>query len=280
MVMTPLLSTKGEAALRAFTAGAPVLYAFDFDGTLSRIVRDREAACLAPSVRRWLDALSRCVPTAVISGRALPDLRARVGPNITYLVGNHGVEGADTPSSVIVQARELCAGWQRQLMGIPLAELGRVGVTLEDKDYSLTFHYRLSPNKPRARQLLFETVARLTPAPRLILGKAVVNAMPAGVPHKGDALLALLRRAGLERALYVGDDDTDEDAFALADERIFSVRVGLKRTSRAHWYLAGQTEVAPLLALLVEMLDPRAAQAVRDAPEARGGANGTESLSA
>lgn len=280
MVMTPLLSPAGTEALRALTTGGPVLYAFDFDGTLSRIVRDREAACLAPSVRRWLDALSRCAQTAVISGRSLLDLRTRVGPDIAYLVGNHGLEGSDTPGSVIVQARELCADWQRQLMGIPLAELERAGVTVEDKDYSLTFHYRLSPNKPRARRLLFDTVARLTPAPRLILGKAVVNAMPAGVPHKGDALLALMQRAGVEQALYVGDDDTDEDAFAVANARILSVRVGLKRTSRAAWYIASQTEMVPLLACLVELLDPRAAQAVRDASELRGGSRCAESLSA
>ncbi len=255
MGMTHLLSAEGLVRLRTFV-GAPALYAFDFDGTLSRIVRERDAARLAPGVRRWLEALNRLVPTAVISGRSLTDLRRRVGADIPYLVGNHGLEGADTPPSVAVHARDICLGWQRQLTGIPSAELDRVGVSIEDKGYSLTFHYRLSPNKPRARQLLFDAVARLTPAPRLILGKAVVNAMPAGVPHKGDAMLALMRRAGVDRALYVGDDDTDEDVFALSDERILSVRVGLKQTSRAPWYVRNQTEVSSLLAALVEILHP------------------------
>ncbi|MFO0775137.1 MAG: trehalose-phosphatase [Nitrospiraceae bacterium] len=258
-LMQDVLSPAGKTALRTFLA-QPTLYAFDFDGTLSRIVRERDAARLAPSVRRWLDALAKLVPVAVISGRSLTDLSSRVGPDIPYLVGNHGLEGADTPPSVIVQAREICAVWKQQLAGIPLAELEQVGVSLEDKDYSLTLHYRLSPNKPRARQLLFETVARLTPAPRLILGKAVVNAMPAGVPHKGDAVLALLRRAKVEQALYVGDDDTDEDVFALTHERIFSIRVGVKQTSRAPWYVGAQADVTRLLTDLVQIHDPELAR--------------------
>lgn len=253
MAMMHLLSAEGQSRLRALVK-EPALYAFDFDGTLARIVRERHAARLAPGVQRWLEALGRLVPTAVISGRSLSDLRTRLGLEVPYLVGNHGLEGADTPTQVVVQAREICADWKRQLQGILLSELSHVGVTIEDKGYSLTFHYRLSPNKPRARQLLFEVVGRLTPAPRLILGKAVVNAMPAGVPHKGDAVLALMRRAGVDRALYVGDDDTDEDVFALPDERILTVRVGLKQTSHARSYLRNQTEMSTLLAELVGLL--------------------------
>ncbi len=251
--MNYLLTDEGRARLVSLTA-APALYAFDFDGTLARIVREREAARLAPQVQQWLSALGRLVPTAVISGRSLADLRMRVGCEIPYLVGNHGMEDLETPPEVRLHAQQICEGWKQQLQGTATAQLEQVGVQIEDKRYSLTFHYRLSARKPRARSLLFDLVGRLTPSPRLVLGKAVINAVPPGMPHKGAAVLSLIQRSGVSQALYVGDDDTDEDVFTMPDARLLTVRVGFKQTSRAQFYLRTQAEMVTLLCELVGTL--------------------------
>jgi trehalose 6-phosphate phosphatase len=130
-------------------------------------------------------------------------------------------------------------------------QFGAAGIAVEDKIYSLTLHYRQSKAPHRAKQIAVQAAAQLVPAPRLIFGKAVVNIIPPGTPHKGSAMLKLMRRLGSATALYVGDDDTDEDVFALPDERIVSVRIGRKSLSAARFYLREQSEMASLLTYLL-----------------------------
>jgi trehalose 6-phosphate phosphatase len=58
--------------------------------------------------------------------------------------------------------------------------------------------------------------------------------------------------ARANNALYVGDDETDEDVFGLPDARVFTIRVGEKRSSRAHFFLKRQSEISRLLKILVQ----------------------------
>ena len=53
----------------------------------------------------------------------------------------------------------------------------------------------------------------------------------------------------------MGDDETDEDVFALRDARILTVRVGKKNGSSARYFLTRQAEIAEVLRLLVEVGD-------------------------
>ena len=74
---------------------------------------------------------------------------------------------------------------------------------------------------------------RLGPV-RLVGGKHVVNLLPAGAPHKGLALERARARLGCDTAIYVGDDETDEDVFALDQPgRLLAIRVGRKPSSSA-----------------------------------------------
>jgi trehalose 6-phosphate phosphatase len=56
-------------------------------------------------------------------------------------------------------------------------------------------------------------------------------------------------------ALYIGDDDTDEDVFSLPDTRILTVRIGKKRISAARFFLKKQTEVTEVLRSIVKIGD-------------------------
>ena len=81
-----------------------------------------------------------------------------------------------------------------------------------------------------------------------------MNVLPEGAPDKGYALEEQRVRFRCERAIYVGDDETDEDAFARGEAgRVLSVRVGARRASRANFYLRDQSEIDRLLAELVAM---------------------------
>ncbi len=252
--MNYLLTETGKAEIGALLK-ARSLYAFDFDGTLAKIVRDHHAARLARPIRFWLEALAKRAPIAIISGRSVEDLRLRVGTAVPHLIGNHGSEGPHTRPEDLRRVRETSLGWLQLINGRFQNELTRRGVVVENKSYSLSFHYRTADQRDEARALISRIVAELSPPPRIVLGKSVVNVMPPTALHKGTALLEYMRRLDCSRALYVGDDETDEDVFALRDARILTVRIGKKNESSARYFLKRQAEITEVLRLLVEVGD-------------------------
>jgi len=249
-----LLASRGRRQLDLLT-GTPTLYAFDFDGTLARIVRRHQDARLARPIREWLVELGKRAFTAVISGRSVADLHIRVAGAVPHLIGNHGLEGLHAAPQVLRQARETCGAWKRQVEKGFSAALARAGVLVEDKTYSLAFHYRIAGRKRAAREAVFTMLAELHPLPRILIGKDIVNVIPAGAPHKGVALLELMHQLNLRAALYVGDDETDEDVFSLSDARIVTARIGKKKTTAAKFFLARQSEITHLLRYLVHAYD-------------------------
>jgi trehalose 6-phosphate phosphatase len=252
--MEYLLTDKGKRELEELLKGRS-LYAFDFDGTLAKIVREHHAARLSRPIRFWLEELATRASTAIISGRSVEDLRSRVGTAVPHLIGNHGSEGPHTRREDMQQVRETSSGWLQLINGRFQDELTRSGVVVENKSYSLSFHYRTVDQRDEARALISRIVAELSPPPRIVLGKSVVNVMPPTASHKGTALLEYMRRLDCNTALYVGDDETDEDVFALRDHRILTVRVGKKTGSSARYFLKRQGEIAEVLRLLVEAGD-------------------------
>jgi trehalose 6-phosphate phosphatase len=228
------------------------LYAFDFDGTLAPIVSDPEQAGLSTETSRLLNELAQIVPTAIISGRSIADLQTRVKINGNLLIGNHGVEGLGVKKDAIAKAKGICQGWSLQLDRDWGALKSDSGTFVENKIYSLALHYRRSRNKKKAKLELFSKIEKLQPAPRVILGKSVMNLIPSGGPHKGVALLEAMMKLDLKCALYIGDDDTDEDVFSLPDNRIITARVGQKKTSQAQFFVKRQSEINRLLRLLIK----------------------------
>jgi len=260
--MRYLLSDSGRPQLDRLTV-TPTLYAFDFDGTLARIVRNRQDARLARPIREGLAELAKRAATAVISGRSVADLQTRVAGTVPHLIGNHGLEGLHAAPQFLRQARALCSAWKRQVANRFSADLARAGVSVEDKAYSLAFHYRTAGRQREAREVVFKVLAQLHPLPRILLGKGIVNVIPVGAPHKGVALLELMQELNLRAALYVGDDETDEDVFSLPDARIVTVRIGKSKTSAAQFFLRRQTEITELLRYLMKAHDRNSGAGLR-----------------
>jgi len=99
---------------------------------------------------------------------------------------------------------------------------------------------------------------------RRLGGRLVVNVLPKDAPNKGTALERARRLLVCDTALYVGDDDTDEDVFAtISSARLLSVRVGAAAATRAKFCLKHQGEIDRLLrrlaALRPQVLRPAAA---------------------
>ncbi len=249
--MRPLLGPAGRAAL-ARLAARRLLVALDLDGTLAPITADRHAARPRPATLRLLREVAARYPTVVLTGRARADAAARLpGVPLRELVGNHGAEGGGRGAGP--EARRWRAQARRWARALEAAARDLPGVEIEDKGVAVTVHVRGAADPAAARRRLAE-VARGLPGARLLGGKMVVTALPAGAPHKGHALAAAAARLGAEAVLFAGDDDTDEEAFGHPVGRPAAmVRVGGAAGSRARWRLGRQAEVDRLLRLLVRL---------------------------
>ena len=245
--MTDLLSPKGRRELRKLAASRALL-AFDFDGTLAPIVRHADRAAMRPRTRALLAEVASRFPCAVVSGRARADLRHRLaGIPVRWLIGNHGAEGLLEPREAR-RMRGVVRAWRDDLQ----ARLDpAAGVRIEDKKLSLSVHYRGVPRPAAARRTILAAVSGL-PGVRVVEGKRVVNVVLASAPDKGSALTHLVGVARPERVLFVGDDDTDEDAFGRGlGVPVTTVRVGFRGRSRANFFLIGQDAMDRMLEILL-----------------------------
>lgn len=247
--MRRILFPRYRRILRQF-ALSRVLVAFDFDGTLAPLVAGRHQAALRPRTRKLLTALTALYPCVVVSGRARDDVRRRLrGVGLQETIGNHGIE----PWSASPRIAKAVQRWKR-LLKKKLARFS--GVALEDKRYSLAIHYRHARRKDEVRQVIAQ-VARSLRDVRLVGGIEVANFLPRGGSNKGTALVQARKHFGCESAIYVGDDDTDEDVFALnLSTPLLTVRVGRSNRSRAEYYLQDQKEVDLLIRALVRLRVP------------------------
>jgi len=229
-----------------------LLVATDYDGTISEIVEDpgvahphREAIVAL----RMLAALPQ-THVAVISGRALKDLATLTGlPEDVHLVGSHGSEfDLDYATNLSRQEREL-----RERVALELEQIarGRNGVTLEHKPASVALHFR-NASEEDARHA-FEAVAQGPASIEGVYtkhGKEVVELCVVST-NKGEALSKIRHRCGASASVFLGDDVTDEDAFAILRGPDVGIKVGEGDTLAPH-RISGPSEVARTLAALGE----------------------------
>ncbi len=255
--MRPLLGDDGRRALCDFAARAP-LCLFDFDGTLAPLAPDPAGVLLPQPVQQQLQALQQRVPVGIVTGRSLDDIRGRLDFLPDYLIGNHGLEGVPGDAGERAALAHTCTHW-RDSMAERIRDIDPA-IWLEDKRYSLSLHYLNARDHDEARAGLERLFAQLQPAPRVIPGKCIYSLLPDGRGDKGRAVQQLMRFTQRDRALYVGDDVTDEDVFRLRDPGIFSVRVGRGADSAAPWFIDDHDGMATLLALLLQCVPERAGQ--------------------
>jgi trehalose-phosphatase len=240
---------------------------FDFDGTLVEIEPSPQAVRAQPETATWLEALSRRADTtvAVVSGRPLAQLERLIDVPDVWLVGLHGWEQREphrpaerwwTDAQVAVARRQTDALRMR---------LGRSeGETIEEKGPLVAVHTRKA--RPERRRRVDEIVrATRLPELDLIAGRRVLELRPAQARTKGTAVQTIAASRRAAPVLYVGDDTTDEDAFAVLGADDFAVVVDdpaarLERPhgsrTRAGYSLRGPTAVGRVLAGLVADASP------------------------
>lgn len=243
--MRHLFTPEGDSALSAVLRLRPLL-AFDFDGTLAPIVARPDDARISVAVATRLKVLATLLPVAIITGRAVADVRPRLGFEPRFIVGNHGAEAEPAPSSQEVLARAL-DGLRAHLQA-HAAALRSAGVRVEDKELSIALHYRLSRDRMLARQRIDGLLTPLPAGLRTFAGKMVVNVASADAPDKAQAIHALVGAIGAAAAFFAGDDVNDEPVFVSAPAHWLTLRIGRDDPgSRARYGLDGPHEMAMLL---------------------------------
>lgn len=228
---------------------ASLLVALDFDGTLAGLRRAPSSVRLPAARRRLLFRLGRepGVTVLVVSGRPLSFLRRALAGSGAALAGEHGwaLVGAGIswrhPKLALRarQARALAVAARRAARGFR-------GVRVEAKAVGVAVHWRRAPGVVRDPAPLRRVLMEQLPAGwRLAGGKRVFEFRPADRWGKGEAV-ALAARRLRARVVFVGDDETDEEAFRRLGRAARTVKVGPGPT-RAGERVAGLAGVDALL---------------------------------
>ena len=201
------------AAIAAEPAQAALF--LDVDGVLAPIVDRPEEARVPEATREALRRLAgRYALVACVTGRTSKIAREIVGvPELAY-AGQHGLELVPEAARFAARIHAFAAGTRWE--------------DLEPKPLSAAFHYRRAADRDAAReQLEAIAAAALDAGFRTKWGRYVLEVVPPLDATKGTAVRVLLAEAGLERALYAGDDVTDLDGFRALDGLEVAVRIAV-----------------------------------------------------
>jgi trehalose-phosphatase len=246
-----------RAELAAWRGNRSLAVFLDYDGTLTPIVEDPSAAVLSPTMRAAVEALADRCPVTIVSGRDRADVEARVGvPDLLY-VGSHGLDiGGRGLRRVPAEAERAIPEVERAHARLEELVGGVPGIRFERKPYSIAVHHRCVSD-PDAVAAIERAVDLVLPGTHLRRreGKRVIELVPAVDWDKGRAVRWVMDVLGLDPhrtfPIHIGDDETDEDAFAALAGMGAGFRVGEPITSSlADWYVRDPDEVAELLAWL------------------------------
>jgi trehalose 6-phosphate phosphatase len=240
-------------AILAAAAGRRLALFLDYDGTLTPIVERPEDAVLAPETRAVLRRLAQRHAVAIVSGRDLRDVRERVGIDGLHYAGSHGFDIAGPRGNHVHEAARAAAPLLAAAADELARELERLpGVQLERKRFAIAVHFRRARESDAAPvEAAVDRALARHPGLRKTGGKKIFELRPDVDWDKGRAVLWLLQTLGLPDALpvYVGDDETDEDAFrALAGRGIGIAVQDPPQPSAAQYALRDPAEVRALLA--------------------------------
>jgi len=257
VVATRVDALASEAGVLSRLAGGAIAVFLDFDGTLATVTPDPADTTLDERMREVLCTLANHCFVAVVTGRALDDVRVKVGLSSLSYAGCHGFEIAG-PGFDFVREPSL-----RRSFDTLAIELARVaadfeGLIVEAKGYSISVHHARTP--PACLPALEAAVALLverSPGIRRAVGRNIIELRPAIDWHKGSAVKWMLEQQADARALvpvYVGDDRTDEDALAVVADSGIGIVVGEPSwPSSARFRLRDPSAVGEFLRRLVDV---------------------------
>lgn len=252
-----LLSGKAYTAMQQrYRAAARRILFLDYDGTLVPFAPTPREALPSQDVLTLLSKL--CADPAnlvvIISGRARQDLEEWFGHLPLAMTAEHGVWLREKDGTWRMY-KQLTADWKDRVRPILQLYVDRLpGALLEEKEFSLTWHYRRADPEQasfRAKELLDDLADYTRNIDVQVLeGRKLVEVRNTGV-NKGTAAQEWLANRSPDFILGIGDDWTDEDLFRALPQSAYSVRIGVAKTA-ALYYLTNHTAVHRVLRELAE----------------------------
>jgi trehalose 6-phosphate synthase/phosphatase len=246
-----LTSETQKKLIRSYHQSDNNIVLLDYDGTLVPFVEKPNKAKPDPELLDILGALAANGGNeiVIVSGRDRDTLDRWLGDSKLALIAEHGVwlKERNGPWETIEPLR---AEWKEQMRPVlEWYEDRTPGSFIEEKDFSLVWHYRKADPKLaplRARELkdaLMQLTANLNLG--VLEGNKVIEIKSIGI-DKGRAALKWLSRRSWDFIMAIGDDRTDEDVFAVLPESAHSIKVGWS-PSKAKYSLDSVEQVRSFL---------------------------------
>jgi trehalose 6-phosphate phosphatase len=241
----------------------PLALFLDVDGTLAEIAQTPHDVRVPDSVRELVYSL--CVrldgALALVSGRRIADLDNLFAPYRFCAAGIHGYE-----------LRDPAGRMQKPLLspqgfGVARSILTQLierhpALLLEDKGVGLALHFRRAPQLHVLARTAMKSVADiLGPGFTLRAGKCVYEVHPSDV-NKATAIASLMAQTPFKGRIpvFIGDDLTDEDAFAFVNDTDgISVKVGTHSASAARYSVPSVSDALEWLKCIPPVVPPESA---------------------
>ena len=210
----------------------------DFDGTLAEIAPAPDLVAFTPEARALLETLvhSFSGAVAIVTGRKISEIDHHLAPLILPVSGLYGLvhrssDGAIAdlrpPGTLVAHAAAVLKSFVER----------HPGLLLELKGQTIALHYRARPELALACRIAANAALEGQQGLKIIDGKMVIEIAPAEA-DKGRAVLTFLDEPPFfgRRPVYIGDDVSDEAAFAVADELGgLTIKIGPGPTTARHW---------------------------------------------
>ncbi|SHK67210.1 bifunctional alpha,alpha-trehalose-phosphate synthase (UDP-forming)/trehalose-phosphatase [Hymenobacter psychrotolerans] len=244
------------ALLGEYHAADQRLLLLDYDGTLAPFHADPQRAQPDQELLLLLRALTDNPKNRVviISGRDRTTLEAWLGHLPVDFIAEHGV-WLRAAGEEWQMFQTLNNEWKREIRPILELYVARTaGSFIEDKEYSLVWHYRRADvelGAVRARDLLNHLTFMTSNSDLQVMeGNKVIEIKTAGI-NKGTAAARWLATYQPQFTLAIGDDRTDEDTFRAMPPEAYTIKVGTDSRSLARFHVASTTDVRHLLRQLL-----------------------------
>ncbi len=238
-----------------FKKGESKVVFLDYDGTLQRFYDNPQAAGPDPELYTILDNLARIENTrlVLVSGRDRETFNNWFGNHNYTLIAEHGAwikkEGEGWK-----ERKPINSEWKESILPVLESYVDRTpGSLIEEKTYSLTWHYRktdIDLGVLRALELRHDVSNMIYNQDLEILeGKKVIEIKVSGI-NKGIAASEFLHEYPAGFCMAIGDDWTDEFLFRELPESAHTIKVG-SENSVAKYYLTNYREVRNFLTEII-----------------------------
>jgi len=186
----------------------------DVDGTLSEIAPNPDAAVVMPKMRDIVAALADKCQVVAISGRPAPVIIKMLGSEKIIYIGSHGRERLKSGKLTVEESSIDNRGIKAIKTVLARSISEPKNVYFEDKGSGMAVHYRLVENKNKVKKEILGAIRPLVKSLglKVIEGKMVVE-FSSTLTDKGEAMSEIIKELGKDLVLYLGDDQTDVDAF-------------------------------------------------------------------